>query len=174
MQNWIDSWPENYKIIINACGCGFKFADILKIPGASKMIAGLFFPYSEDVIEIYAGISKNFVSQESAKNLVKNNFFANDGYINDKLIQIGISGAITTNRYRRGNNLAHVYISSVKNYNFVEKSFVIELEKPSEETYNLLALNPPLLQSAREHDDGFICNRVMEEVLAFIKEKDDN
>lgn len=102
IRNW-----RGPKVTIAAAGCGASLAGILNIPGCSKFLDGLYFPYGFGHVERNcAGWVDNYFSAECAAKLADNlyNKYCTRRAASDldQEIFIGISAALITDRYRKG------------------------------------------------------------------------
>lgn len=113
--------PTIPKLSILVAGGGVAIAELLKIPGASALVQGINFPYAVEETARFidrnlgpdAGeeFRKKSVDGLAAVNLAgalrnhgeKLNGFRNTTYV-------AVTAAVTTDRYRRGDNSAHIAI----------------------------------------------------------------
>lgn len=99
-------------------GGGVSVSHLLQVPGASKMVSGIYLPYAADetsfFISHFSGLgaasifSRKTVSAEAADVLV-DALRRRDGNKNAEtrnVVSLAITASITTSRYRRGNNEA--------------------------------------------------------------------
>lgn len=123
LENLLASHTDaNPKLSAVITGGGVSIAELLQVPGASKMVSGIYLPYAFDetssFISHWSGLgaasafSKKTVSAEAADILV-DTLRRCDGNKNAEtrnVISLAITAAITTNRARRGNNEAFIAI----------------------------------------------------------------
>lgn len=108
---------KGWKLSFYLTGGAISISDFLKVPGAGKFIHGIYLPYSEEanqtfVLSHYGTPAKNLpsVSQESVKtydHVLK--AMNND----DRVLRVVASCALTTNRYRRGDNKAYISYANI-------------------------------------------------------------
>ena len=135
------------KVKFICAGVGYNLAKIMSVPGASKVLDSMRFLYSEDSLNDYIGESvEKSVCLDTAIKLT--NFKPDIGKIS-----VGITGAITTNRYRKGSNEAFISIRDNKNN---LSNYHILLPKLDEESYKLRSVNPVNIQVLREWEDNVI------------------
>lgn len=122
-----------YKPQINviAAGGGVSLAQLLMVPGSSAYVGGMEFPYEQSVVtELLDSHSSKFakayaekaVSAEVACGLAE--IAKRKSPMN---VGIGITAALTTNRYRRGDNHAYICMSTA-DYN-IERIVHVKFEK---------------------------------------------
>jgi len=141
---------EGPKVGFIVSGGGAGIANLATVPGASKIIHEIKIPYSLEAVENFLSVvevgrqgfySKDAVSQDSALLLAE----AARRSWGDNIKIIACTAAITTNRWRRGDNHAWICVinpatsetSGKRFYNAKErtKSFHFELSKLTEEEY---------------------------------------
>jgi len=90
---------------------------LLSVSGASKTLLEASIPYSNESLNHYIGeVPEQYVSNSTALSMAKSAYFKGVKYHNDFSEVIGVSctGAISTNRERRGENQAFIAIWSPK------------------------------------------------------------
>ena len=114
-----------------AAGGGVALADLLKLPGASKVVKGIYLPYAvietSEFIRTYLGqdqadvFSKKAVTQASAEAM------AGAAYTRDlvrghsgNVVYASVTAATTTGRFRKGANEAYICI--------IPSNFVVHLK----------------------------------------------
>lgn len=95
--------PNIKPIYFLVAGVGYNFANWFDIPGISKIVHGLNVLYAEKQVRDYIGDLK-CCSQAAAEKLASHAERESPNYV-------VITGAITSNRYRRGPNEFFYYIS---------------------------------------------------------------
>ena len=84
---------------------------LLSVPGASKTLIEATIPYSNESLNRYIGeVPKQYVSKATALSMAKAAYMQGAQYGNNEMDIIGVSctGAISTNRKRRGDNQAFI------------------------------------------------------------------
>ena len=93
-------------------GVGSQSANwLLAVPGASKTLLEATIPYSNESLNHYIGeIPEQYVSESTALSMAKSAYFRGLKYHNDfsEIVGISCTGAISTNRERRGENQAFI------------------------------------------------------------------
>lgn len=130
-------------------GAGMNLARIATIPGASAVLDGVVIPYSERALsDILQGQPhKSSVSFETVQSMIDVT-----SYDNANICAVCITGALTTNRYRKGMNHAYIGIAQ----NGIKRYWHILLDKLSEEEY--AKQSPTTIASQREQEDVIISN----------------
>ena len=153
------------KISIVALGCGVNLSQLLSIPGASDVVHSIIFPYStssvDGLIENYLLGSKieKYFSELTSKVLTD---LAIDliPIAGGDVIGIGLSGALTTNRYRKGENGVYAGISD--GIETIDTQY-LELPKLSEEEYKLKS--PQEISEIRLSEDLQITKWIIESLI---------
>lgn len=145
MNKALSYFQENYKgkkIIFYITGGGITIADLMKYPGISSIIEAVYLPYGRNTNE-------NFVLYNSGENrgtlerLGFCSFEANKLYLTslkdfynltDEFVYVIVNCALTTTRYRKGENKA--YITIEEGNQIINKE--LTLYKIDEEVYNVL------------------------------------
>jgi nicotinamide mononucleotide (NMN) deamidase PncC len=136
LMDLVGTYQDQRKISVVSCGGGSaSLARLSLIPGASKLLHSIDCPYDQTATinilrgaGIYLTETDSMVSRKVALGL---GFAAMNRSIRD--IGIGVTGAITTNRYRRGNNAAYISICM----NWLEKRIVVvNFDKLPESVYS--------------------------------------
>lgn len=133
------------KLRIITTGCGQQLSNLLCWPGASSIIDSIYIPYSSDALNDYLlqDVPEKSVSLETVKAIINRNRHKG-------IACLAISGAITTNRYRKGEHHAYVGILNGDE----ELYFYIQLSKLSEQEFQMLTENDILAD--RMDEDIFI------------------
>ena len=115
-----------------ATGCGSNSLSwLLSVSGASKTILTTYVPYSKKSLELYLGKElSNHVSEQEAINIAEkayqNSIKLLDSEDNISVFGLGCTGAISTNRIRKGEDKAFISIRSKNHLNtysiFFDKS----------------------------------------------------
>lgn len=117
----VKGWTEAPLLNVAAAGCGFSFAEILSVPGASVLVGVVSLPYSKEQINRCIGgepTGGKYLTLECATELRKS-VQTIDGF------NIGITGALATSRERKGDDKAYV---SIQHGSFV-KSYELKFRK---------------------------------------------
>ncbi len=104
-----------------ASGGGAAIVDILKLPGASRLVKGIYLPYAvtetSEFIRTHLGSASADVFSKKTVGAASAELLAMAAYTRDlvrnfhgNVIYAGVTAAITTNRWRRGNNEAYICI----------------------------------------------------------------
>ena len=100
------------KLVMSVSGVGSQSINwLLSVPGASKTLIEATIPYSNESLNRYIGeVPKQYVSKATALSMAKAAYMQGAQYGNNEMDIIGVSctGAISTNRKRRGDNQAFV------------------------------------------------------------------
>lgn len=114
VQNW-----RGPKLRLVATGMGATLGGLFAIPGSSNLIDSLFIPYSKDSLERFirkaevpgydAVFGENAASSVS-KEMVVAMHAANCCEASNAVAPVTITAAITTSRYRKGNNHAFIAV----------------------------------------------------------------
>lgn len=134
---------DGYPIRVVAAGAGISLSQICTYPGASKVIDGVLIPYSNQSMENMIGKVEKVVSKETIEK-----FF--ELYDDTSVLQVCITGALTTNRYRKGDNHAYIGLISPTRKDI----YYVTLEKAPEELYN--NFTPGQLIKLRQYEDNLI------------------
>ena len=107
---------SNVKAILCVSGVGIKaIAWLLEIPGASNTILEGIIPYSQHSLIDFMGMTpSNSVSEETSQKMARASYKRAIKLREDdsEVIGIGCTGAISTNRERKGANHAYISICS--------------------------------------------------------------
>ena len=105
-------------LVIAVSGVGSQSVNwLLSVPGASKTLLEAAIPYSNESLNQYIGeVPEQYVSKSTALLMAKSAYFKGVKYHNDFSEVLGVSctGAISTNRERKGENQAFIAIWSPK------------------------------------------------------------
>ena len=100
------------KLVMSVSGVGSQSINwLLNVPGASKTLIEATIPYSNESLNRYIGeVPSQYVSKTTALSMAKAAYMQGIQYGNHEMDIIGVSctGAISTNRKRRGDNQAFV------------------------------------------------------------------
>lgn len=153
------------KISIVACGAGTNLTQLLSIPGASRIMHGVFAPYSKESIQglldsYWEGYKiEKFFAPETSQLFadLALDIVPHDG---EEVIGIGICGALTTNRWRKGDNGAFISLASS---NEGPECNHMELPKLSEAEYGLKSSEN--LANLRLAEDLEVCSWVVQSLI---------
>lgn len=155
LRKFVTTYNEDYKFSICVLGAGNSLLDICKIPGASKIINQIWIPYDSK----YLLKDTKAVSIE-AVNKLRLLLDATRGSV-----PVICTGAITTNRWRKGNNHAYYQVGSgaIKYCN---------MGKISEYQWNLLRDLHGLdgIIEKRTEEDLFCSIKLLDEMIAYVEE----
>jgi hypothetical protein len=130
---------QGKRLSIASAGAGVSFTDILRKPGASKFVSGIYLPYGIDETKEF--ITQNIgyengekfgekaVCKESAELLYRSLKIRN-AVISD-IENVAITAAIQTNRHRRGENQAFIAIEN--------QTWNLKLRKLTENDFSYVA-----------------------------------
>jgi len=100
------------KLVMSVSGVGSQSINwLLSVPGASKTLIEATIPYSNESLNRYIGeVPRQYVSKTTALSMAKTAYIQGVEYGNHEIDIIGVSctGAISTNRKRRGDNQAFI------------------------------------------------------------------
>ena len=100
------------KLVMSVSGVGSQSINwLLSVPGASKTLIEATIPYSNESLNRYIGeVPKQYVSKATALSMAKAAYMQGIQYGCNEMDIIGVSctGAISTNRKRRGHNQAFI------------------------------------------------------------------
>ena len=100
------------KLVMSVSGVGSQSINwLLSVPGASKTLIEATIPYSNESLNRYIGeVPRQYVSKTTALSMAKAAYIQGVEYGNHEIDIIGVSctGAISTNRKRRGDNQAFI------------------------------------------------------------------
>ena len=106
------------RLVIVVSGVGSQSINwLLSVPGASKTVIEAHIPYANESLNHYIGeIPEQYVSESTAILMAKSAYFNGVKFHNDFSDVIGVSctGAISTNRPRKGANQAYIAVWSPK------------------------------------------------------------
>lgn len=139
-------FKNNYngrKLSFYLTGGGICITDFLKMPGAGKFIHGIYIPYSEEanltLIENFHGkLSWNYPFASKECNELYDEVLKNINK-DDRILRVITSCALTTTRYRRGDNKAFISFNgkvwklSLKKLEEKEHLELVEKQKASKE-----------------------------------------
>jgi nicotinamide mononucleotide (NMN) deamidase PncC len=141
------------KLRIIVTGAGISLADLAIIPGASEIIDGIIIPYSKEALN-------GLLDQEVEKSVSKETVAALLQFDpSAPITTVAISGGITTNRYRKGDNHAYIGIGA----HGIFKYYHVNLDKLSEEEYS--KLNFESVAMLRHNEDTTISSIVINILL---------
>lgn len=156
------------KLAVVSVGGGVSLTDILRYPGASSLVHGIYLPYSfeetGEFLRAYAGedalseYQRKSVDALSAANLLSalkrsHRYVGNASYF-------AVTAALTTDRYRRGEN--HAYIAHQSGENLV--LYHLSFSKLPESLYadSVLPYVEMRVQSKRNEEDETIANVILD------------
>ena len=100
------------KLVMSVSGVGSQSINwLLSVPGASKTLIEATIPYSNESLNRYIGeVPKQYVSKATALSMARAAYMQGAQYGNNEMDIIGVSctGAISTNRKRKGDNQAFI------------------------------------------------------------------
>ena len=117
-------------LVITGCGIN-ALSWLFSVPGTSNTILTSYVPYSKNSLKEFLGKDlTHHVSEEEAINMAekayeKNEIFLDKSETNTQLFGLGCTGAISTNRERKGEDRAHI---AIKTYSSLS-SFSIYFDK---------------------------------------------
>lgn len=164
----IQTFRENYKglpLAFFIAGGGFSCLDFRRYPGSSKMYHTAVEPYNEDTVNFLnkfadAGIADphnfNFVNPEGTLQALEalENYCDNSG-----LAYVVVNSALTTDRWRRGDNRAYIALSN-------GDIFIFKLSKLDEDSYRILSeKNPRAIDEYRRREDDKVGQVVLSILL---------
>lgn len=127
LREYLKSFVKDYngpQVSVVAAGAGLSLLDVAKIPGSSKVLHSFEAPYAtEATAEFIASnytveAAHNFTLKCVSPTAAWDMFYAlemqNKKRGHYELCNVGITGAVTTTRYRRGDN--HAFIAFRKNH----------------------------------------------------------
>lgn len=149
---------ESYKgpkLSLLFTGCGAHAAELLLVPGASKVLYDLQIPYSHEAVEVLTGpLAVPSVSKERVLAL-------HARYRPEDVLRVTVTAAITSARYRQGENHAYIAIDSA---NTGSRVWHLTLRKV-EEKYHKSSGQHSVAAMARNIDDYMICEIALTLVL---------
>lgn len=169
---FIANWKKSSNALISLMitGGGFSFLDIGKVPGSSGVLANAFIPYGMSDSSKFAekglqqGEINPFLSDDPIKcvgpeatELYSNALDMSNQY---EAIQVIVNASLTTNRWRRGDNEAFIWI---RNQQREMTRIHYKMNKFSEEDYNNLSEKE--IRKARLEEDIKISSIVMHHIL---------
>ena len=103
---------EGKPVSFTLTGAGVSLANLLCIPGSSKMVYEMIIPYDPKASMHFTELPDNNINP-CVSAAVAEGFFQNAYKRNgDNCTYVAVTGALTTNRYRRGEDHAFIYIGS--------------------------------------------------------------
>ena len=100
------------KLAITSAGGGASFADLLKIPGSSRIIHSIRFPCHREAVERCLDETGRKFYQEKAVSLrVATDLAWGSFKLGDDVISIGVTSSLTSDRHRKGLNESCLVIS---------------------------------------------------------------
>lgn len=160
--------PSLPKLSIIATGGGIAVSELLKLPGASAVVQGINLPYAVEETACFIAMHsdesaaeefrKKSVDSLSAMNLAaalrsvgKKNYLSNTTYLS-------ITAALTTDRFRRGENRAHIALyRKVSGSTVVDvAAYSLKLSKLTEQEYACGPALRNLIRQTRENEDRFV------------------
>ena len=110
---------DNFKGSLVVTGCGsMSIAWLFSIPGSSNTLLSAYVPYSKKSLELYLEKDlTNHVSEKEALSIANAAYentlkFINTSEKDVEIFGLGCTGAIATNRNRKGEDRAHIAIKS--------------------------------------------------------------
>jgi hypothetical protein len=124
---------QGKKIIGVIAGGGVSLARIAMVPGSSKILGAMWMPYDEDEtvtwMEAREVDPKAFSNQAVCGKAAGELFMALAHVYADNAALVAVTGALTTNRYRRGENAAYISIDP-------ETAYKLTFDKLAEDVYS--------------------------------------
>lgn len=162
-----DSLAKHYtgnKLTFVGAGCGSYWAELLQIPGISRIVNAVLLPYEENLTKAMADMEwekVSMVSKELVEGIYKNYFYEPE---NKETTLIVASAALCTNRQRKGEDHAYLLIGNINSYRVWHIVF-----KPLDAKVREHLKGNPLLESLekmqRSFQDTAICNIVYAHLL---------
>lgn len=118
-------------ISIIALGAGTQISKLLSYPGASKIIESIILPYSRGSVQRLLNSYKieKYNSPDLAKSLAEKSLDFTETGVG---IGVGITGALTTNRERKGDNVVYICFCIAENdKEYKYKEFKLKFPKLS-------------------------------------------
>ncbi len=137
-------------------GVGYTFASWGEIPGISKILHGVNFMYSEDLVRSVIGHKISCCSDEACQILASRAKQMTSNYV-------AICGAITTTRYRRGDN--HFYYRG--QVNGISFNGHVVLDKATEADHAKETLHGIMVN--RSVDENIVYSTVLDEIMGATK-----
>jgi len=149
----IKTLRENYsgpKIAFLILGGGFSCLDFRRFPGSSKFYHTAIEPYGEDAANFLSKYSNTAPSPTDPLCNAKTTLLALaalTNYCNDpNLLYVVVNSALTTDRWRRGENRAYIATSRGDMYE-------MHISKLAEDEYSALGARPNLIDMIRHEED---------------------
>lgn len=157
LQKSLAEFVQYYKgdpISIVTCGAGIGLNNILRIPGASRIINFINNLYSKDSTNLFLGHDvEHYCDREQVIDLLRT-LSANEQLSTH--FGVAVTGALSTNsHWRKGEVHAYVAMGTYSNY----KVFHIELPKPTAEQWD--ALQEEEIRELRAWEDDLISEVVL-------------
>jgi hypothetical protein len=147
LTNIVDDLDPYRKLYFVLTGGGIELADIAKIPGASKCLYGIEIPYHKELT------ASRFSSVSAEQCMFLAERLLSSGKVPANVDVIIVTAALTTNRYRKGDTHAYVYING--------KIWHIQLPKLSEQDHKFASIFHGI-QNIRMIEDNILSYRVAE------------
>ena len=151
-----ENYQSHVKLSFCLLGGGISLTDLLEVPGNSRIVNQIYIPY--DINSLHSNYKKSLNKNNmcSAQNtILYNNIF-------NQLIEVGVDNkniivncALTTDRYRKGDNRAFIFIENVGVWKVI-------LNKLSEETFKL---SKDFISNKRIEEDQTISQIVLSLIL---------
>jgi len=135
------------KLSLLFTGCGARAAEIVSVPGASEVLYDLHIPYAREAVEALIGANdSSAVSAAMVRRL-------HDRKVPKGALRVTVTAAITSTRYRRGNN--HAYIMVDHPLQPTEpRVWHMKLEKMEERLHR----SKRTVAVMRQYEDALICD----------------
>ena len=136
------SFVENYDgplLNMFVTGAGASLVEIERIPGASSVIHSIHAPYSEPAVAEFVGSDCKpikSVSAEMAARIIDQ--LVRSGLDSNEQGHVVVTGALTTNRWRKGPNHAYIGIH-IPSKGIGPRFYHIHIQKDDEEVYKLMS-----------------------------------
>lgn len=148
--NTISTLVETYKgpkLSLLFTGCGARAAEILAVPGASEVLYDLHIPYAREAVA--AEIGEPADAAVSAKVALQ----LHNRLVPKRTLRVTVTAAITSTRYRRGNN--HAYIMVDHPLQPTEpRVWHLKMEKMEERLHS----SKRTVAVMRQYEDALVCD----------------
>ena len=151
--NTISTLVETYKgpkLSLLFTGCGARAAEILAVPGASEVLYDLHIPYAREAVAAEVGEPADAaVSAKVALQL-------HNRPVPVEMIRVTATAAITSTRYRRGDNHAYIVVDTNTNTDTLPHCIVwhLKMEKMEERLHS----SKRTVAVMRQYEDALVCD----------------
>lgn len=162
-------WYNGKKLSIVTTGAGVSLAQLVSVPGASSFFHSFYMPYetqeSIDFIKTYCSdeASRNFAEKAVSPMAAENLYFASRSKkgSNVSIFDVAITAAITSSRWRRGDNKAFIYFQGVEE----NECWHLKLPKLTEDEHRNMFFDGLFEQRSKE--DFIIASTVIRLISGF-------